>query len=74
MFTTNISNSFLDINLILRQFKLDLMARFMEKESVNSKIRQDQIAKELGSSRSTLQRYRNDKNIFPPYGIPPISH
>ena len=34
-----------DFNLILRQNKLDLMARFMEKKFVNPKLRQDQIAK-----------------------------
>ena len=46
----------LDSNLITRQYKLDLMARFMEIKSINAKLRQDQIAKELGCSSSTLQR------------------
>ena len=47
----------LDSNLILRQKKPDSKARFMEIKSVNPKLRQDQIAKELGCSSSTLQRH-----------------
>ena len=39
-----------DSNLILRQYKLYLMAKFMEIKSVNPKLRQDQIPKELGCS------------------------
>ena len=42
------------------------MARFLEIKPINSKIRQDQIAKELGSSGSTLQRYRNDIKMLLP--------
>ena len=36
----------LDSNLILRQYKLDLMARFMVIKSMIPRLRQDQIAKE----------------------------
>ena len=50
----------LDSNLILRQYKLNLIARFMEIKSVNPKIRQDKIAKEVGCSSFTLQRYKLD--------------
>ena len=46
----------LDSSLITRQSKHDLMARFLEIKSLNPKIRQDQIAKELACSRSFLQR------------------
>ena len=46
----------LDSNRILRQYKLALMARFVEVKSINTKLRQDQIAKDLGCSTSTLQR------------------
>ena len=35
----------LDSNLILRQFKLDLMARFKEIKSINPKLGQDQAQK-----------------------------
>ena len=44
----------LDSNLILRQFKVDLTARFKKIESVNPKLGQNQIAKDLGSSSSLL--------------------
>ena len=54
----------LDSNLILRHYKLDLMARFMEIKFLNPKLRQDQVAKDLGSSSSTLQRYRIEINMF----------
>ena len=43
-------------NLITRQYKLDLMARFSEKKSVTPKIKQDQMARDLGCPSSTLQR------------------
>ena len=33
----------LDANLILRQYKLDIMARFMETKSNNPKLTQKQI-------------------------------
>ena len=36
----------LDATLILRQYKLDLMSRFMALKYNNPKLRQDQIAKE----------------------------
>ena len=62
----------LDSNSILRQNNMDLIVRLMEIESVNPKIRQDQIAKELGCSNSTLQGYTQDMNMLSPYRIPPI--
>ena len=37
---------------------------------MNLRLRQDQIAKELGCSSSTFQRYRQDINMLSPYGIP----
>ena len=46
----------LDAILIIRQHKLDLMARFMEIKSNNPKMKQKEIAKEIGYSTSTLQR------------------
>ena len=63
-----------DSTLILRQYKIDLVARFMEIKSVHPKLRQDQIAKELGCSSSILQLYRNDIKMLSPYGIPPNSN
>ena len=43
-----------DANLISRQYKLVLMAKFMEIDFVDPRLRQDQIAKELGCSTSTI--------------------
>ena len=37
----------LDSNLITRQYKLDLMAKFLEKKAMNPRLRQDQIAKKF---------------------------
>ena len=55
---------------ILRQYKLALMARFMEINSANPKLRQDQKAKEIGWSSSILQRYGYDINTLSPLRIP----
>ena len=38
----------LNSGLILRQYKIDLMARFMEKEAMNPKLTLNVIAKQLG--------------------------
>ena len=64
----------IDNILILRQNKIDLMARFMEIKPVNPKLRQDQIAKELRCSSSTLQRYGQDIKTRSPYKITPNNH
>ena len=70
-FRTNFPNNNLDYNLTLLRNKLDLMGRFMKIKSVNPKLKQDQIGKELDWSSSTLQRFRNDINMVSPYRIPP---
>ena len=46
------------------------MATFMETKSMNPRLRQDQIAKELGCSNSPLQRCRQDKKMLSPYRNP----
>ena len=46
----------------------------MESKSVNPKLGQDQIAKELGCPSSTSQRYRHDINMLSPYRIPLNRH
>ena len=56
-----------DADFILGQSKLDLMARFMEVKSVNPKLNQNEIAKELGYSSSTLERYRQDIKLQSPH-------
>ena len=61
----------LDANLISRQYKLNLMADFMRVKYENPKMKQSQIANQLGLSSSTLQSYRNDINMLSPYRINP---
>ena len=61
----------LDANLISRQYKLNLMADFMRVKYENPRMRQSEIANQLGMSSSTLQRYRNDINMLSPYRISP---
>ena len=61
----------LDANFISRQYKLNLMADFMRVKYENPKMKQSQIANQLGLSSSTLQRYRNDINMLSPYRIHP---
>ena len=61
----------LDANLISRQYKLNLMADFMKLKYENPRMRQSEIANQLGMSSSTLQRYRNDINMLSPYRITP---
>ena len=62
-----------DSNLILRHYKLHLMVRFMAIKSINPKLKQSEIAKELSCSSSALQRFRQDVKMFSPYRIPPWS-
>ena len=61
----------LDANLISRQYKLKLMADFMKVKYENPRLRQSEIANQLGISSSTLQRYRKDINMLSPYRINP---
>ena len=46
----------LDANLISRQYKLNLMAVSLKVKSENPKLKQSEIANQLGLSSSTLQR------------------
>ena len=61
----------LDANLISRQYKLNLMADFMKVKYENPRMKQSEIANQLGMSSSTLQRYTNDINMLSPYRISP---
>ena len=58
-----------DSILILQQYKLVLMARFVEIKSINPKLKQFEIAKELGCSISSSQILRIDINRLSPYRI-----
>ena len=61
----------LDANLISRQYKLNLMADFMKVKYENPRMKQSEIANQIGLSTSTLQRYKNDMNMLSPYKINP---
>ena len=61
----------LDANLISRQYKLNLMADFMKVKYENPRLKQSEIANQLGMSSSAVQRYRNDINMLSPYRISP---
>ena len=45
------------------------MADFLRAKNGNLKMKQSQIANQIGLSTSTLQRYRNDINMLSPYTI-----
>ena len=47
------------------------MADFMRIKYENPKMKQSEIANQLGDSTSFLQRYRNDVNMLSPYRINP---
>ena len=47
------------------------MADFMKVKYENPRMKQSEIANQLGMSSSTLQRYRNDINMLSPYRINP---
>ena len=59
----------LDVNLLSRQYKLNLMVDIMRMKCENPKLKQSEIANQLAYSSSSLQRYRNDKNMLSPYRI-----
>ena len=61
----------LDANLISRQNKLNLMADFMRLKYANLRMKQCEIANQLGMTSSTVQRYRNDINMLSTYRIHP---
>ena len=60
-----------DANLTSRHYKINLMADFMRVKFENPTLKQSEIAKQLGFSSSTLQRYRNDINLLSPFKINP---
>ena len=61
----------MDPNLITKHYKLKLMNDFMNIKYQNPKLKQSEIASQLNMSPSTIQRYRNDKNMLSPYRINP---
>ena len=63
-----------DSYLIFLHYILVLLPRIMEIKSPDPKSKQDQTAKKLRCSTSTLQRYRLDINMLSIYRIPSSSH
>ena len=61
----------MDPNLITKHYKIKLMNDFMNVKYQNLKLKQSEIASQLDMSPSTIQRYRNDINMFSPYRINP---
>ena len=61
----------MDPNLLTRHYKLKPMNDFVYIRYQNPKMKQSEIANHLNKSSSTLQRYRNDINMFSPYRINP---
>ena len=57
----------MDPNLLTRHYNLKLMNDFMHIKHQNPRMRQSEMANHLDMSTSTLQRYRNDKNMLSPY-------
>ena len=64
----------LESDLIKRHYKFDKMAKFKEIKSINPKIKQAEKAGELKSYSFTLQRYRREIKMLPPFRIQPSSN
>ena len=54
----------LDSNLLLRHYKLDLMARFKGRKSMNPNSKQSEVAKEIVCSRIPYNDIDKIKNCF----------
>ena len=59
-------SSTMDPNMLTKYYKLKLMNDFMNIKYQNPKMTQSQISSQLNMSPSTIQRYRNDKNMISP--------
>ena len=64
----------LNADLTIRQYKLDRMAKFMEIKSINPKLKQSEIARELKIPVYTLKRYKREIITISLYRIPPSSN
>ena len=61
----------MDPNLITRHYRIKLMNDFMNIKYLNPRLKQSEIASQLDMSASTIQRHRNEINMFSPYRINP---
>ena len=57
----------IDPNSINGLYKINMMLNFMEIRSNNPRMTQNQICKQLGTSDSTIKRYRDDIQMDSPY-------
>ena len=57
----------IDPNSINGLYKINMMLNFMEIRSNNPRMTQNQICKQLGTSDSTIKRYRDDIKMDSPY-------
>ena len=64
-------NSTMDPNMLTKHYKLKIMNDFLKIKYQNPKMTQSEISSQLNMSSSTIQRYRNDINMFSPYRINP---
>ena len=64
----------LNDDLIMKQYRLDKMAKFMEFKTNNPRLTQSEKARELEISSSTVQRYTREINMLSPHRIPPTSN
>ena len=62
-------NSTMDPNMLTKYYKLKLMNGFMNIKYQNPRMTQSEKSSQLNMSSSTIQRYRNDINMFSPYII-----
>ena len=63
----------MDPNLITRYYKIKTMNDFMNVKYQNPKLKQSEIASQLKLSTSSIQRQRNEKNMYSPYRINPYN-
>ena len=63
----------LNADLIMRKYKIDKMAKFMEIKSNNPNLKQSEIANFLEVLSFTIQRYRRGINMLSPHRLPPPS-
>ena len=66
-----IKNSTMNPNMLTKYYKLKIMNDFMNIKYQNPKMTQSEISSQLNMSPSTIQRYRNDRNMLSPYRITP---
>ena len=65
--------STMDPNMLTKYYILKLMNDFMNIKYQNPKMTKPEISSHLNMSSSTIQRYRNDINMFSPYRINSIN-